>query len=332
MAPRGPAGVVQQPGPGAGHGVEGNGRQVGELGEERPVRDVLAERNPVDLLVAGRPARRRARRPPPRCGMPWPRRVSVTPTTSVESQADGQVGRARPPRVSRRAARRARPRPRATAPGRGGCPAVRWVSGVGGGHRGGQHHGRVDLGLAEAAHPAALDGGCGHRPDRGPAVGGVGSDHAESRPGDEGHGRRWRRVCPWPADGPAVPDGPPVGRVPLARSIRRSAGPTVVAHARTADGRAERAEADPAEVDGGGQRQGAAQPGHTQEGPVGLAEEDATDGEARRTARSGGPPRPGSSPPGRPGPGPLPDPGDRQAGHADEQRLQGDEHDAPRPG
>ena len=47
---------AQQPGPVAGHGVEGHGREVGEVGEEAPVGDVLAEGHPVDLLEGGHDA------------------------------------------------------------------------------------------------------------------------------------------------------------------------------------------------------------------------------------------------------------------------------------
>ena len=83
MAPSGPAGVCEEAGPGAGDGVEGHGREVGQVGEEAPVGHVLAEGDPVDLLVAGH----QRCRPGPKATTSLRKAVadtvSVTPTTRV---------------------------------------------------------------------------------------------------------------------------------------------------------------------------------------------------------------------------------------------------------
>ena len=64
----------------AGDGVEGDAREVGQVGEEAPVGDVLAEGHAVDLLEAGHQPARRRRRPRSRCGSAVADTVSVTPT------------------------------------------------------------------------------------------------------------------------------------------------------------------------------------------------------------------------------------------------------------
>ena len=71
----------------------------------------------------------------------------------------GQAGQGRLARGTRTAGCRGTPRPRARAPAGVPCRRSAGSSSRVAGQLGGQHHGRVDLGLAEPPGPAPLDGG-----------------------------------------------------------------------------------------------------------------------------------------------------------------------------
>ena len=224
MAPSGAAGVCSSPVPVPGMASRGTRRQVGQVGEEAPVGDVLAERDPVDLLeprhqrpvgpqghdlVAERRGSTRSRspRPPAWCGACGPGPTAppprVSPTAGVEGHhvlgPQHQLGRG---------------------------PVVELLQRPGGLHLGGEDHARVDLGLAEAACPAALDGGGRHRGDRWAAVGGVfGTTATAARPATA---RPPRASTPVPATAPDAgrsPSAPPSPPWRRSGPVRRAAEP-----------------------------------------------------------------------------------------------------------
>ena len=192
---------------------------------------------------------------------------------------------------------------------------------VGGGHRGVEHGGRVDLGLPEAPYPATLHGRCGHPPDHRSAVGRVVGNGCGARQGHECHGAGDGQRPE--ADHGTPPDGRPVG---LRVEPVELDHPAVAAH-RPDTGEAERARRHPARVDGGGQPQRAAQPCHAEHGPAGLPEEHAADGEAAEGPRLADGLGQGEGRREGQGTGHHRPPWHRQARHPHEQRLGEDEHD-----
>ena len=198
------------------------------------------------------------------------------------------------------------PRPRATAPV-GARPVVRlWSSGLG--LLGGQHHGRVDLGLAEPRAPppctaavATVPTGvppsgawCGHghrrHHDAGPRPPATTSGPSGHRPG---HAHRTAA----PAAGAGSPlcrhgrrPGPGRRPAPARRGLDQGSQPRAT------------------EIDGEGQAEGTAHPGHAEHRTVPPGRGTPRRWAGHRTASASGPPRPGSGPRGRPAPGPPPGP------------------------
>ena len=109
---------VEEAGPGPGHGVEGHGGEVAQVGEEAPVGHVLAEGDPVDLLEPGHQGP--VRSPGHDLVAEGGRRHRLGhPHHQGGVEASGPGRRGRTPRASRPGGCRGTPRPRATAPARG---------------------------------------------------------------------------------------------------------------------------------------------------------------------------------------------------------------------
>ena len=266
--PSRPAGRVDHAGAPAGDGVAGHGRHVGQAGEERAGRDVLAERHPVDLVVAVDDPARRDRRRRPRCG----------------------TGRRRCPPPRRPRAWCATRRPGRPAPRSSGEPAsTPGTSTTSSGHRtrstpaadrgagpqvGLEDRPRVAADRPQAPRPATL-----HRGHRQLAV----------RPSV---GRHRARRPPPPRTRP--PHARPAGPAPAAAGRRSpSAGCAAVATARQAGRRPGRPGRRSAAVRRGGPPgRGGRPPGPARCRP----------GAVRRRATPPGPPRP---PPGRRGRRPV---------------------------
>ena len=139
-------------------GVERDAREVGEVLEEPPVGDVLAEGHTVDLLVARHQLARRARRRRSRCESSGP-----TPSRSPPRGAWRAALSARAPSCrsigvpSMRVSSDTTSSGHTTSVGARPCraPAISFA----GRELGGGHGGGVDLGLAQAPHPPALHRG-----------------------------------------------------------------------------------------------------------------------------------------------------------------------------
>ncbi len=155
-----------------GDGVERDGREIGQVGEEGPVGDVLAEGDPVDLLEACHHVRRPGAKatislrklvadtvsvtPTVRVACSrravWARVVSADDSTERDVEGDDVLG---PDHESR------------------WVPAVDRRDLVGGGQLGaGRPTAGLDLGLAQAPDTSPLDGRHPHGRHRAPAVGG----------------------------------------------------------------------------------------------------------------------------------------------------------------
>ena len=222
-------------------------------------------------------------------------------------QASGPGRPARPRSASRSGACRGTPRPPARAPARARVPpSARSMSRVAGNWAASTTAGSI-CDLREAAHPAALDGGGCDRAHRRAAVGGVvgrgrDADHADQ---GDGAGDEPAVARHGPARAARRPDGHPVDRRigrPWSRpsgSTRAKARARMPSRPRPSRGFGQRAEAHPADVDGGGQAERAAEAGHPEDRSAGLAEEDPADGQAAERPAPAGPPRPGSWPPGK---------------------------------
>ena len=335
----------QQPGPGAGHRVEGHGREVAQVGEEAPVGHVLAEGDPVDLLEAGDDGSVRT---------PGHDLVSERRGRDGLGHAHHQGGVERPGQIAQyrllgRLGQQGVQRDHVLGPQDqlGRDAMVELAQQLGGRHLRGQHHARVDLGLAEPPRPATLDGRGGHRGDRRPTVRrvvGTDGQRHQTQQGDspdQGQGAeagdgvgqkapgpptaRWVRICLGGGPGLGAAHG---GGPRAAPGIGASEGPRpgAVPHG-THRGLGQRSHSHATEVHGQGQAQRSPETGHAEDRPAGLAEEDTP--ERKPAEGPGHPHRLGQGEGGREGQGPGQRGAGRhdEAGHRGEEGLDGDEHD-----